>query len=116
MRTLVSEARAVAVDVSEDALTVELVDGRTLSVPLVWYPRLLAGTPNERSHWRFIGSGQGIHWVDLDEDISIESLLLGNRSGESQKSLARWLEGRKHSEPDIGSNLELNSDKNGQKP
>ena len=79
---------------SEDALAVELADGRSLSVPLVWYPRLLKGTPDERSNWRFIGGGQGIHWLDLDEDISIEGLLSGNRSQESQKSLARWLENR----------------------
>ncbi len=80
--------------VSDEALTVELADGRTLSVPLAWYPRLWHGTSEERNHWRLIGDGQGIHWTDLDEDISVEGLLRGRRSGESQGSLKRWLEGR----------------------
>jgi hypothetical protein len=82
------------VDVSDDTLTVELSDGRTLSVPLAWYPRLVYATPQERSHWRLIGGGHGIHWPDLDEDISVENLLGGKPSGESGKSLQRWLEGR----------------------
>jgi len=81
--------------VSDDNLTVELADGRTLSVPLAWFPRLWHATAAERGHWRLIGAGEGIHWPDLDEDISIESLLLGRSSGESQASLKRWLEGRK---------------------
>jgi Protein of unknown function (DUF2442) len=85
-------ARNVAV--SEDALSVELADGRTLSVPLTWYPRLWHGTSEERAHWRLIGSGQGIHWPDLDEDISVEGLLQGRRSGENQRSLKKWLDGR----------------------
>jgi hypothetical protein len=80
--------------VTEDALTVSLTDGRTLSVPLTWYPRLWHGTPEERARWRLIGDGQGIHWPDLDEDISVEGLLEGRRSGESQRSLKRWLEQR----------------------
>src|SRR5215210_2315529 len=85
-------ALATAVEVSDDALAVELDDGRTLSVPLAWYPRLLNGSAAERGHWRLIGRGEGIHWPDLDEDISVEGLLAGRRSGESQRSLKRWLE------------------------
>jgi Protein of unknown function (DUF2442) len=85
---------ATQVSVTDEALTVDLADGRTLSVPLVWFPRLAHGTPGERSHWRFIGQGEGIHWPDLDEDISIAGLLAGRPSGESQRSLKRWLEQR----------------------
>jgi len=70
--------------VTEDTLTVELSDGRTLSVPLGWYPRLACATPTERRNWRLIGKGHGIHWKDLDEDISVEGLLTGKPSGESQ--------------------------------
>lgn len=80
--------------VSEDSLTVELTDGRTLSVPLAWYPRLWHGTSEERGHWRLIGGGEGICWPDLDEDIRVDGLLRGRRSGESQASLKRWLEAR----------------------
>lgn len=85
---------AQQVSVTEDALTVDLADGRTLSVPLAWYPRLLHGTLAERSHWRLIGRGEGIHWPDLDEDISVENLLAGSPSGESQRSFRRWLDSR----------------------
>ena len=91
----VTEARAQVVSVTDDALVVELVDGRTMSAPLAWYPRLAHGNSAERAHWRFIGEGEGIHWPDLDEDISIEGLLAGRRSGETQASLRRWLESRK---------------------
>ena len=87
-------ARARDVSVSEDTLTVELQDGRTLSAPVAWYPRLLHGTPAERRHWRLIGNGLGIHWRDLDEDISIEGLLPGYPSNESPKSIQRWLDKR----------------------
>ena len=87
-------ARTQNVVVTEDSLTVELTDGRTLSVPLAWYPRLLHGTPEERSHWRLIGNGEGVHWPDLDEDLSVEGLILGKPSGESQRSLQRWLHER----------------------
>lgn len=97
MNTSVNDLQAVkALDVSvtDDTLTVDLADGRTLSVPIAWYPRLLHGTPQERRNWRLIGNGVGIHWPDLDEDISIDGLLLGRRSRESQKSLQRWLQRR----------------------
>jgi hypothetical protein len=90
-----SEARAMDVTVTEDALTVDLEDARTISVPLVWYPRLSYATPQERDNWEISGAGYGIHWPDLDEDISVKGLLVGSLSGESQKSLKRWLEGRK---------------------
>lgn len=85
---------ATAVVVSDDTLTVDLSDGRTLSVPLGWYPRLLYGSAAERQRWQLIGQGVGIHWPELDEDISVEGLLAGRPSGESQRSLKRWLESR----------------------
>jgi len=97
MSTSVSKlqpVKALDVSVSDDTLTVDLADGRTLSVPLTWYPRLLHGTPQKRRNWRLIGEGIDIHWPDLDEDISIEGMLLGKRSGERQDSLQRWLEAR----------------------
>ena len=87
-------AQAESVEVSEDSLVVNLMDGRTISVPIAWYPRLAHGTKIERSNWRLIGRGEGIHWPDLDEDISIEGLLAGRHSGESQASLQRWLQSR----------------------
>ena len=80
--------------VTEDTLTVELSDGRTLSVPLAWFPRLLNASTSERDNWRLIGKGHGIHWEDLDEDISVEGLLAGKSSGESQASFKKWLQGR----------------------
>lgn len=83
--------KAVEATVTEDTLSVELNDGRTISVPLEWFPRLLAGTPKERTRWRLIGHGQGIHWEDLDEDISVEGLLAGRPSRESQSSFKKWL-------------------------
>lgn len=89
-----AEAKAQKVIVTDDTLAVDLNDGRTISVPLAWYPRLLHGTPEERSNWRLIGDREGIHWPDLDEDISVENLLLGKPSGESQNSFKRWLEKR----------------------
>jgi hypothetical protein len=82
------------VEVTEDAIVVDLADARTLIVPLAWYPRLLQGTPAERANWELIGGGQGIHWEDLDEDISVRHLILGRKSSESQGSLKRWLEAR----------------------
>ena len=82
------------VTVTEDTLTVELSDGRTIAVPLAWYPRLIHATKKERGNWRLIGKGQGIHWPDLDEDISVEGLLAGRPSGESQVSFRRWLQVR----------------------
>lgn len=92
-------ARAVDVKVTQDEINVELEDGRTLVVPLAWYPRLLHGSKEERTRWRLIGRGVGIHWPSLDEDISIEGLLAGRRSSESQESLKRWLEARGSARP-----------------
>ena len=89
-----TEARAQRVSVTDNTLVVDLVDGRTITVPLSWYPRLAYGTPDERARWRLIGEGEGIHWGALDEDISVESLLAGRPSGETQASLRRWLESR----------------------
>ena len=97
MTTLAIEIRMVSaqnVQVTDDALIVDLSDGRTVSVPLAWFPRLLHGTPEERNKWRLIGEGEGIHWPALDEDISVENLILGKPSGESQKSFKKWLEAR----------------------
>ena len=85
---------AAMVEVTEDELQVALSDGRTISVPLTWYPRLVHGTEAERSNLRLIGRGHGIHWADLDEDISVEGLLAGRPSAESQASLKAWLEHR----------------------
>jgi hypothetical protein len=90
----VGAARALGASITDDALTVDLADGRTISAPLAWYPRLLNGAPRERQNWRLIGMGEGINWPDLDEDISVENLVLGRPSGESQASFQRWLESR----------------------
>ncbi len=107
--TEIQAPSAQDVVVTEDALTVSLTDGRTLSVPLAWYPRLWHGTSEERARWRLNGDGQGIHWPDLDEDIRVEGLLEGKRSGESQRSLKQWLEERHaakdRARPDPDSNL-----------
>lgn len=85
---------ALAVRVSMKALSVDLTDGRSIAVPLAWFPRLAHGTATERNNWRLIGRGKGIQWPDLDEDISVDNLLTGSRSGESTASFARWLESR----------------------
>lgn len=85
---------ALDVKVTDETLIVDLSDGRTISVPLAWYPRLLHSTPEERKNWRLIGRGHGIHWEDIDEDISVEGLLAGRPSGESQASFKKWLKVR----------------------
>jgi hypothetical protein len=82
--------RATDVFFSEDLLTVRLDDGRTLSAALAWYPRLLQGTVAERENYELIGEGEGIHWPEIDEDISVKGLLAGRRSAESAASLAKW--------------------------
>jgi hypothetical protein len=96
MSSSASEFRATvqALVVTDDSLAVELSDGRSLTVPLTWYPRLFHGTLVERANWRLIGRGQGIHWPDLEEDISLAALLDGRASLESHKSLKKWLAGR----------------------
>lgn len=88
-------AQALTVVVTDEALTVDLTDGRTVSVPLGWYPRLAHATSAERDNWRLIGHGEGLHWPDLDEDISVDGLLAGRASTESQPSLDKWLQSRK---------------------
>ena len=90
----VQEPRAQHVTVDEEALTVDLLDGRTIIVPLGWFPRLWHGTSAERENFQIFGDGAFIHWPDLDEDLSVEGLLSGLRSGESPQSLKRWLEAR----------------------
>ena len=87
-------SRIKNIEWSEDALVLDLNDGRTISVPVMWYPRLLNGTIKERNNWRLIGNGEGIHWPDLDEDISIENIIAGKPSGESQRSFKKWLDSR----------------------
>ena len=87
---------AVDVTVSAETLTVSLSDGRAISAPLNWYPRLAHGSPVEQRHWQLIGRGQGVHWPDLDEDISVDALLRGQRSNETAASFQRWLAKRKH--------------------
>jgi hypothetical protein len=82
---------AVAVEIDDVSLWVELSDGRTISAPLAWYPRLVSATKKERGEWRFIGDGRGIHWPRLDEDISVDNLLAGHPSAESEQSFQNWL-------------------------
>ena len=85
MSSSAPEIKGSAKDVTftDDALVVALADGRTISVPLDWYPRLQRATAAQRSNWELIGDGYGIHWPDVDEDISVRGLLLGNRSPEA---------------------------------
>jgi len=97
MNTLAVEIRipeALDVLLTDDTLSVDLSDGRSISVPIAWFPRLLHSTEQERNNWRLIGKGQGIHWEDIDEDISIEGLIAGRPSGESQESFKKWLANR----------------------
>ena len=82
------------VTITDDTLSVDLSDGRTISVPLAWYPRLLNGSILERNDYRLIADGNGIHWHQLDEDISLKNLILGQPSGETQTSFQRWLKNR----------------------
>jgi Protein of unknown function (DUF2442) len=89
------EARAQSVRLTDEAVTVDLVDGRTIIVPLVWYPRLWHAAPRERNHFEIVGDGAYIHWPDLDEDLTVGGLLAGRRSGESAQSLRKWLASRK---------------------
>ena len=90
----IQEARARHVEITAEVLTVELVDGRVISVPLAWYPRLWYGTPEERAHFEILGDGEILHWPELDEDLSVSGILAGRRSGETPESLKRWLAGR----------------------
>jgi hypothetical protein len=87
--------RIVNVTVTDDTLMVDLEDGRTISVPVSWYPRLAYGSPEERANFQISGAGYGIYWPDLDEDIGVEGLLLGKKSSESPSSFERWLQARR---------------------
>ncbi len=93
MTTLVLETEplVIKVTVTDEKVIVDLADGRSLSVPLAWYPRLLHGSPEERHNWQLLGDGYAIEWVDLDEHIGVEGLLAGRRSSESQRSFESWL-------------------------
>lgn len=88
----IREAFAVSVEVTDDALTVHLDDGRTITTPLAWYPRLVFATPEERNNCELLGRGTGIHWPDLDEDLSVAGMLAGRPSQENADSLKRWKE------------------------
>ena len=92
MTSLMLEISPVAINiiVADDKLIVDLEDGRSVAVPLAWYPRLLHGSATERSNWQLLGEGYAIEWPDLDEHIGIEAVLAGRRSGESERSLERW--------------------------
>ena len=90
MHSLVSETdlRVMNVSIDDDRLTVELMDGRAISVPLVWYPRLANASQAEREHWELAGAGYGIHWPDIDEDLSTEGLLRGARAPRASTTLS----------------------------
>ena len=94
----IREARAQSIEVRDDSIVVQLVDGRTIIVPLAWYPRLWYGSPKERQHFEILGDGAYVHWPDLDEDLSIEGMVAGHRSGESATSLKRWLSSRERAD------------------
>ncbi|MEK7793410.1 MAG: DUF2442 domain-containing protein [Candidatus Hydrogenedentota bacterium] len=86
--------RIIRVAVTDDTLSVDLEDGRTIAVPIGWYPRLAYGTQEERANFQISGAGYGIHWPDLDEDLGVEGILLGQKSSEGQASFERWLKRR----------------------
>ncbi len=90
---------AASIRVTSECLTADLVDGRTISVPLKWFPRLVHATSSERGNWDLSGDGGHIHWPDLDEDISVEGLIAGWPSRETKESFARWLEAKKAGRP-----------------
>ncbi len=95
MTTLTLEADPIAtIEITDTHLIAELTDGRTLSVPLAWYPRLLHGTVTERLNWELLGNGEAIEWADLDEHIALDGLLAGRKSGESGRSFNLWLDSR----------------------
>ena len=98
MRISTAEARIPTIEnvkVTGNTIRADLSDGRTIVVPIAWFFRLAHGTPKERGNWRLVGKGFGVHWEDLDEDISVENLLLGKASGESQSSFRKWMESRR---------------------
>lgn len=98
---VVTLARVLNVTVTDDTLSVDLEDGRTVSIPIGWYPRLAHGTAAERANLQISSAGYGVHWPDLDEDIGIEGLLLGKRSSESASSFEHWLQRRREEHPQV---------------
>ena len=96
MNTLILEHECLVQEVrfTDDSFVVALDDGRSISLPITWYPRLFNGLKQERENYELIGDGEGVHWPDLDEDISVEGIIVGRRSGESQSSLNKWLKSR----------------------
>jgi hypothetical protein len=98
MATTFSSPKIARVTITDDTLAVDLEDGRTVIVPIGWYPRLAYGTPTERANFKISGAGYGVHWPDLDEDVGVEGLLLGKKSSESHASFERWLQRRQTDE------------------
>lgn len=96
LETEIQEPKAKSIKISDDSLSVDLFDGRTIIVPLLWYPRLWHGSNEERNNFELIDEGSIIHWPDLDEDLSLSGIVAGRKSGESQKSLKRWLKNREN--------------------
>lgn len=88
---LLAPPKAIQVTITDDTISVDLADGRTIAVPIGWFPRLAAGSKQERENVQIVGAGFGLHWPELDEDIGVEGLLVGKKSAESPASLARWL-------------------------
>ena len=109
-----AQAEVMSACVTDDELTVNLGDGRTISVPVLWFPRLAYGTPAERDHFEI--KRQGIHWPDLDEDVSVRTLLLGRGLGESRQSLEKWLLQRQQANAVPSSLLPTNGDHHRQRP
>ncbi len=106
MVDLLTIPKIQTIEITNDTLSVNLSDGRTISVPLAWYPRLLHGSVAERNCWRLIGPGDGIHWPQLDEDISVKNIIFGQASGESQRSFQRWLNERDQQTTKIAGRIE----------
>jgi Protein of unknown function (DUF2442) len=94
-----ADERVLEVDFSDDALSVSLRDGRVITVPLAWYPRLLNATTAQRENWRIAGGGYGLHWPDLDEDLSTEGLL---RGAPAPKAAPVVVDGRKSQQANSG--------------
>ena len=95
VKVTLAPVKIINVTIGDDTFAVDLEDGRTIAVPIGWFPRLAYGTPAERANFQISGAGYGIHWLDLDEDIGIEGLILGKKSTESQASFERWLQRRR---------------------
>lgn len=89
-----NEVLATNLHFTDDSLTVDLTDGRTITVPLSWYPRLVHATKKERENWETVLNGEGFHWPDLDEDLSVDGFVKGRPSGESKRSFTRWLKAK----------------------